>query len=161
MTERQGVPFYTGMRYYVTEKWGFAIWLPSDWYEFQMDKGHKGVIFSPHKDDTDTCLSVEKFTLKISIKDADIPILRKGFHDGVNALPGVEVEKFDESLSTTINFFEARFTYLDNEVRRKRWIRNVYWGNGQLVMIAQGKDTADFDYYEPMFFNTMYTTDIK
>ena len=160
MTERQGVPFYTGMRYYVAEKWGFGIWLPSDWYEFQMDTGYKGVIFSPYKDDTNTCFSIEKFTLKVSVKETDVPILRKGFRDGVNALPGVEVEKFDETITQTVKMFEARFTYLDNGNRRKRWIRNLYWGNGQLVMIAQGKDSADFNYYEPMLFNTMYTIDI-
>ncbi len=161
MTERQGTPLYTGMRNYIAEKLGFKLWLPSDWHEFKMEKGHRGMIFSPYKDDPSTCFMAEKIRLKYSVKEADIPILREGFQNGLKSLPGVEVEKFDESLSPTVNLFDAWFTFLEGEVRRKRWVRNVYWGNGQLILIAQGRDVADYNYWEPMFFNTMYTADIK
>jgi hypothetical protein len=162
MSEGRGTtPVYTGMRNYVAEQLGFKIWVPSDWHEFEMEKGHKGIVFAPYADDFNTCLSAEKIKLKYVIKEADVPVLREGFQNGMKALPGVEIEKFDESLTDPIYLFDARFTFLDGDVRRKRWVRNVYWGNGQLVLIAQGKDVADFDYWEPMFFNAMYTADIK
>ncbi len=161
MTERKGTPVYTGMYNHIAEKLGFKLWLPTDWHQLEMEKGHKGMIFSPYPDDPNTCFSAEKVKLKYSIKEDDVPILREGFRNGLRSLPGVEILKFEESLSPTVNFFDAWFTYLDGDVRRKRWVRNVYWGNGQLILIAQGRDVADYDYWEPMFFNAMYTADIR
>jgi len=75
-------------------------------------------------------------------------------------LPGVEVESQDESLSDSVNFFEARFTFLEGENRRKRWVRNIYWGDGQLILIAQGRTVEDFEYWLPMFYNTITTVQI-
>ncbi len=101
---------------------------------------------------------VEKRRLKYSITPEDIDVLREGFFKGITDLPGAEIEWQDESLSDSINFFEARFTFLEGENRRKRWVRNIYWGDGQLIMIAQGRTPEDFEYWLPMFYNTMVTT---
>ena len=160
MAELQGNPAYTGMTKHIPGNAGYAIWLPSDWHETKMKKGHNGAIFSPYKDDINTCFLAEKHMLKYSVKPDDMPVLREGFLKGINALPGVEIEKTDEFLSEAINFFEARFTYLEGEARRKRWVKNIYWGNGQLLLIAQGKNEEDFKYWESMFFNTMYTVEL-
>jgi hypothetical protein len=158
--ERIGSPVYTGMKFYVDKALGFGLWLPSDWYQFKLKRNHRGVLFSPYENDINTSLLAEKHKLKISVTVDDTNVLREGFQKGIMSLPGVEVESQNESLSKTINFFESRFTYLDGEIRHKRWVRNIYWGNGQLVLIAQGRTVEDFEYWLPMFFNTFMTTQI-
>ena len=150
-------PIYTGMKNHV-DKAGFSMWIPSDWHQYNLAKGHKGVLFSPYADDFNTGIFLEKRKLKVHVEESDLPTLREGFMAGIKALPGVEIEMEDEFLTKTLSFFEVRITYLEGEIRRKRWIRNIYWGKNNYVMIAQGRTPEDFDYWLPMFYNTMMNT---
>ncbi|MBN1876255.1 MAG: hypothetical protein JXA33_18670 [Anaerolineae bacterium] len=163
MTDEQksAGPRYHGMRKYLAPEAGYAIWMPSDWYPREMTQGHQGTLYAPNKDDYTTCFSIEKRLLEYGVRQKDAPILRKGFVDGLESLPGCEIESQDESITPTLIMFEARFTFLEGETRRKRWVRNVYWGKGQLIMIAQGATPEAFEYWLPMFFNTMTTVQIS
>jgi hypothetical protein len=158
--ELLGKPAYVGMKLHHDDKGGYSVWLPSDWFEYKLRRHHRGMLFSPYKDDINTSFMVEKRRLKVKITPEDIDTLREGFQQGIKDLPGVEIESQNESLSDSINFFEARFTFLEGENRRKRWVRNIYWGDGQLILIAQGRTVEDFEYWLPMFFNTMTTTSL-
>jgi hypothetical protein len=158
--ELLGKPAYVGMILHHDDKGGYSVWLPSDWTEYKLRRHHRGMLFSPYKDDINTSFLVEKRRLKIKITPEDIDVLREGFHQGIKDLPGVEIESQNESLSDSINFFEVRFTFLEGENRRKRWVRNIYWGDGQLILIAQGRTVEDFEYWLPMFYNTITTADI-
>lgn len=158
--ELLGRPAYTGMTMHKDDKGGYAVWLPSDWFQFKLRRHHRGMLFSPYQDDINTSFLVEKRKLKVSVTPEDMDILREGFQHGIMELPGVEIESQDEHLSESINFFEARFSFLEGENRRKRWVRNIYWGDGQLIMIAQGRTVEDFDYWLPMFYNTIVTAEI-
>jgi hypothetical protein len=159
MPERTKGPVYTGMKLHPSEG-GFAVWLPSDWHRRDLKRKHLGWLFTPNPEDINTCLLVEKKILKVKVKPEDADVLREGFKQGIMALPGVEVESMDESLTDTIQTFDARFTFLEGEERRKRWVRNIYWGEAQLIMIAQGRNPEDFEYWLPMFYNTIMTTQI-
>jgi hypothetical protein len=156
-TEKQGNPRYTGMFMYIDPDKAFAIWLPTGWTKYEMKKGHHGVIFSPYPDHYDTSFTAEFHRLKFSVTNDDLPLLQESFEEGINALPGVEVEEFIYTPTTAIIALEAKFTFLEGENRRKRWVRNLYWGNGQLVFIAQGATPKEYDYWLPMFYNTMVT----
>ena len=153
-------PSYTGMHKYLDKDAGYALWLPSDWREIPMGEGHNGVIFTPYQDRTDTAFIAEKRTLPYKVTDEDIPILREGFIAGLESLPDVEIESQNEAVTKTLKFFEARFTFMDGDIRRKRWVRAIYWGEGHLVLIAQGATEEEFSYWEGMFYNTMMTTEI-
>jgi hypothetical protein len=153
-------PVYKGMVGHRDVPGGFEVWVPSDWTQTRLKPDHYGMLFSPYKDDFNTSLLIEKHTLKYSVTADDIPMLLEAFKEGMMALPGIEVESTEETLSNTINVFDARFTFLEGDQRRKRWVRNIYWGTGQLVMIAQGRTPEDYDYWLPMFFNSMTTTNI-
>jgi hypothetical protein len=159
MNERSG-PQYSGVTKYVLETDGYALWVASDWHRFKMHKGHRGVIFSPHADDYNTSFSAEKVRLQYKVGKDDLPALREGFSQGLKSLPGVEIESQDETPGQGIVAFNARLTYLEGEVRRKRWIRVIYASNAQLTLIAQGRTVEDFDYWLPMFYNTMMTIEI-
>ena len=157
--EKKG-PVYRGQKAYRDAEGGYIVWVASDWVSIPLNPGHQGMLFAPHADDYNTSLLVEKRKLEYTVKEEDMPMLLESFHAGMKALPGVEVEKTEESFSSTVNVFDARFTFLEGDARRKRWVRNIYWGDGQLIMIAQGKTPEDFDYWLPMFFNSMTTTSI-
>jgi len=148
------------MKLYHDDKGGYGVWMPSDWTEYKLRRHHRGMLFSPYKDDINTSLLVEKRRLKISVTAEDMDVLRDGFQQGIKQLPGAEIESQGENLTDSISFFEARFTFLEEENRRKRWVRNIYWGEGQLIMIAQGRTVDDFDYWLPMFYNVMMTVEI-
>jgi hypothetical protein len=158
--ELLGFPAYTGVHQHGTKKGGFNVWISSDWHETKLKRGHHGYLFSPYPDDINTSILLEKKILPITVTTEDMDILREGFYKDIRALPGVEIESTDESLSETVNFFDARFTFLEGDVRRKRWVRNIYWGEAQLIVIAQGRTPQDFDYWLPMFYNAITTLQV-
>ncbi len=160
MPEERQKPRYTGMFKHVDKEGGYSLWLPTGWRQIDMVDGHHGVIFTPSSDSYDTSFSAEKHVLEYTVREKDAPVLRKGFAAGLAALPGVEVESQQENITPTLKTLEARFTFLEGEARRKRWVRVVYWGKGQLTLIAQGATPEEFDYWLPMFFNTMMTVEI-
>lgn len=157
ITEKTGNPRYTGMFEYIDPDRAFAIWLPTGWTKFEMDRKHHGVIFSPNPDHFDTSFSAEFHRLKYSVSGEDLSILQEGFEAGIKALPGVEILELNYIPTITLITLEAKFTFLEGDIRRKRWVRNIYWGNGQVVFIAQGATVKDYDYWLPMFYNTMVT----
>lgn len=153
-------PWYTGMYAHRDQKGGYTLVVPTDWKKIPMKKGMVGLMFSPYKDDINTCIMTQKHTMKFKIKTSDLILLRDSFEQGIKDLPGVEIEKFDASYSDTINVFDAIFTFMDGDVRRKRWTRNIYWGEAQLVVIAQGRTPEDYEYWLPMFFNSITTLSV-
>lgn len=160
MSERPSRPRYRGIYKHTDAEGGYAIWIPSDWHRYEMTGGHHGAIYTPHAGDYNTSISTEKVKLNYEITDEDVPTLREGFEAGLKSLPGVEIESVDEKLTPTLKLFEAKLTFLEGEARRKRWIRVVYWGNGELILIAQGATPEDFDYWLPMFYNSLMTVEI-
>ena len=160
-TEKQGNPRYTGMFNYIDPEQAFAIWLPTGWTQYEMKKGHHGVIFSPYPDHYDTSFTAEFHRLKFEVSNDDLPVLQEGFEAGIKALPGVEIESFTYTPTSTLITLEAKFTFLEGENRRKRWVRNIYWGDGQVVFIAQGATVKEYDYWLPMFYNTMVTFQVS
>jgi hypothetical protein len=159
MPEQREGPRYYGMFKHV-DRGGYALWLPAGWRTVKMGKGHRGVIFCPYPGDIDTSFSSEKRRLAFKVTEDDLPTLREGFNAGLATLPGVEIESQDEIVTPTLITLEARFTFLEGEARRKRWVRVIYWGRGQLTLTAQGSSPGEFDYWLPMFFNTMMTVEI-
>jgi hypothetical protein len=155
--EKREAPFYTGMIQHIDKRGGYSLWMPTEWRKITLKKGHIGMLFSPYADDINTSLLSEKHKLKYKITVDDLPVLREGFEQGILALPGVEIESQDHSYSETVNVYDARFTFLEGDIRRKRWVRNIYWGEAQLVLIAQGKTPEDFEYWLPMFYNAITT----
>ena len=118
--EKRGNPRYYGMFQYVSPEKTFGIWLPTGWTKFEMTDEHKGVIFSPYPDHYDTSFSAEFHRLKFSTSKDDLPLLQEAFEEGIKALPGVEIESFTYTPTSTLVTLEAKFTFLEGENRRKR-----------------------------------------
>ena len=43
---------------------------------------------------------------------------------------------------------------------RKRWVKSMYWGRSNLVLMAQGATVEEYAYWEGMLFNAMLTYEI-
>jgi hypothetical protein len=158
--EQRPAPVYRGMKKYFRPDGGFAIWLPSDWRQIDMTEDHMGAIFTPYEDHYDTCIAVEKHILPYKVVRGDISTLRKGMEEGLQSLPEIEIEMLKDEVTSTLIFLDTKYSFLENGLRRKRWLRNIYWGEAQLVLLAQGMTVEDYDYWMPMFFNCLMTPEV-
>lgn len=158
-------PLYTGVRTHIHPTAGFRLRIPSGWATLPVAEGHEGVVFGPSAASPETLLLAERIKLPFAVHEADAPQLRQGFAAGLQTLPELALEIQDESVSSTSLLFEARFTFLDNTlpqaaVWRKRWVRTLYAGSNQFLLIAQGSTPEEFDYWLPMFYNIMHTVEL-
>jgi hypothetical protein len=161
MTEERPTPKYTGVHKHQDMEAGYAIWVPSDWHRTDLADGRVGVIYGPYPNDYVTCFYIEKHTLDVPVRPKDFDILQKGFLEGLSQLPEVEVLTHEESIGeAAVVVLDARLTFVEDGVRRMRWSRASYWGNGQLTMVAQGATADEFRYWEPMFYNIMMTMEL-
>jgi len=158
--ENKKGPVYRGMTKYWDKLSGYAVWLPNDWRKIDMVEGRRGWIFTPYPDHFDTCFTSEKITLNYKVKPKDAEILMEGFETGINSLPGVLVEYKNCDVTKKIVILEAKFTFIENGQRRKRWVKNMYWAEANLVLMAQGATEEDYAYWEGMLFNAMMTYEL-
>jgi hypothetical protein len=154
-------PVYTGMTKHWDHEAGYAVWLPSDWRKIDMVEGRRGWIFTPYKNHFDTCFISEKIILEFKAGPEDMDILIEGFEAGINSLPNVEIEYKNYDRGKRVVILEAKFTFEENGQRRKRWVKSAYWGEANLVLIAQGATVEDYAYWEGMLFNAMMTYEIQ
>jgi hypothetical protein len=160
MPAEKNNPRYTGMVKYTSEQDGYALWLPTGWHWFEMGEGRRGMVFSPQPALPAPAFSVEKSILPYKVSKKDLPLLHEGFQKGLAILPDVAIETQDEIVEENILALEARLTYLDQGQTKKRWIRIIYAGEAQLTLIAEGTSVEEFEYWLPMFYNTMMTMTI-
>ena len=159
-TKKRKGPVYTGMVKHWDQKSGYAVWLPSDWRKIDMVEGRNGWVFTPYKDHFDTCFMSEKITLDFKVKAEDIDILVEGFEAGLNSLQDVVIEHKNYETGKMVILMEAKLTFTENGHRRKRWVKSMYWGEANLVLIAQGATEEDYAYWESMLFNSMMTYEL-
>ena len=138
----------------------YSFFRPNDWHEFQWTDGHEGVIFGPDADDPLTVFAVELSDLGMTTTPDDHDDLDAGFMDGIRHLPGSEIDEHETWVQGSIICLAAKYTYLDDGIRRKRWVRAFYQDNRQIVMTAQGATVEAYDYWLPMFYECMMTTKI-
>ncbi len=160
MPQEKSGPRYHGVYKHVFPEAGYSIWIPTGWRRLEMTNGHEGAIFAPYPDRYDTCISIEKVALEHTVRQKDVPVLRKGFVAGINSLPDAQIESQDEAITPTLIMFEAKFTFSEDDVTRKRWLRVIYWGTGQLIAMAQGATPDEYEYWLPMFYNSLMTVEI-
>jgi hypothetical protein len=159
--EKRKPPVYIGMRKYWDHEAGYAVWLSSDWRQIDMVKGRQGWIFTPYKDNYDTCFLSEKKMLKYPVEPKDADTLMQGLLEGINSLPDAVILETKKDTGVKVVLVEAKYTFTENGQRRKRWVKSMYWGNSNLVLVAQGATEEDYAYWEGMLFNAMTTYEIN
>ena len=153
--EKRPAPVFKGQKKYANNEEGFGVWLPDDWHKFDMKDGHIGWIFSPYEDDFNTSFTVEKHKFEYKVTPEDKDLLMEGFFEGINSLPDVEILESRSQAGKKAIVLEAQFTFTEDGQTRKRWIKSMYWGEANLVFIAQGKTIEDLEYWKSMLFISM------
>ena len=95
--------------------------------------------------------------LGTAVTPADLPDLERGFLKGLRSVKGSKLERHERFESPYHIGVEAVQTYLDGDVRRKRWVRLLYRGAVQARLIAQGKTGEEYDRMRIQFAPCMST----
>jgi hypothetical protein len=151
-------PAFTGLVVYRDLTYRFSLFYPEGWHQFELQvEGGHGVAFSPWPDNITTSFSVEARDLGTPVTEADLPELRRGWRAGLRRLPHVTLEHQEDYAIGNLVGLEARYTFRDGEAVRKRWVRLLYQGSTQVRLVAQGATIEAFDYWLPMFTQSMRT----
>ncbi len=154
----KSTPAFKGLTWHRHQYYSFFV--PVDWQRLNWPDDREGVLFVPSEDDPLTVLAVELRDLGLEATPEDLDDLNDGFRSGIQALPEalIEAEKTWHIGDTMC--LDAKYTFADGDVRRKRWVRQFYHQTRQIAFTAQGASIEIYDYWQPMFFEAMMTTKI-
>lgn len=150
-------PTFKGLTQHKDQYLGFSFFRPIDWQRFDWLDDREGVLFGPSPDDDATLFAVAVRDLGLAIGEEDIPDLKEGFLAGIERLPDVEIESEETWQVGPLIGLEARYAFREDDTRRKRWVRVLYQDTRQITLTAQGATVQDFNYWLPMFFESMMT----
>jgi hypothetical protein len=148
-------PVFKGLRWYREQY--FSFFIPIDWPRFSWQDGRQGVLFGPSAEDAHTIFAVDLTDLGFSVSADDLDDLFDGFLTGIQQLPGVEIELSEKRVVGALISLEAKYTFMEDEMTRKRWVRVLYHDTRQIAFTAQGATPEAYDYWLPMFFEAMMT----
>jgi hypothetical protein len=151
-------PAFKGLSWYREQY--FSFFIPIDWQKTNWQDDRQGIIFSPVLEDNHTLFAVEVNDLGTTVTSDDLPHLSKGFLDGIKGLPDRKIESKKEAVTGKMLQLEAKYTFLENEQTRKRWVRVLYHETRQVTITAQGATIEAFDYWLPMFYEAMMTINV-
>jgi len=153
-------PAFTGLQLHNDKKWRFSFWFPHEWHSYPFPKKREGVAYGPFADDPSTSFSVEVTPLDTVVTADDLEPLYEGFIEGLQRLPDMSIEWQDKWAVAALTGLEAKYTFTEQGVTRKRWIRLLYEGKRQFLAVAQGATVKDYAYWEPMLYECMATLKI-
>src|SRR5579884_2410293 len=158
MTDSGRRPTFTGLVVHRDLTYRYSFFVPDGWYRLELEASTgNGVFYAPALDDPLTGFSADARDLQTEITPDDLPILRAGFLSGLRKMPHSIVESHEAEAVGRLITMEARHTYRDGAVTRKRWVRLLYQGSIQVRLVAQGATIERFNYWLPMFFESMRT----
>jgi hypothetical protein len=151
-------PVFKGLRWYREQY--FSFFIPIDWPRFSWQDDRQGVLFGPAADDPHTVFAVDLMDLGFSVAADDLDDLSDGFLTGIQRLPGVEIELSKKQVVGALIALEAKYTFMEDGMTRKRWVRVLYHDTHQIAFTAQGATPDTYDYWLPMFFEAMMTAKV-
>ncbi len=150
-------PAFQGLSLHRDNYLGFSVFRPLDWHRFEWLDGRHGALYGPVPDDNATLFAVAVQDLGTKVTEEDIPDLHMGFITGVGRLPESEIEWQDQWKVGGLIGIEAKYTFREGGERRKRWVRVLYQDTRQITITAQGATPETYDYWLPMFYQSMMT----
>jgi hypothetical protein len=137
---------------------GYSFLVPEGWQRGEV-LGAEGtaVLYTPSVEEAFTSFSAEGRDLGVEVVAGDLADLRRGFLRGLRQLSGARVKLLDATAIGRLVTLEAHQTYRDGDRVRKRWVRLLYQGTVQVRLIAQAASVDEFDYWLPMFYESMRT----
>ena len=161
MPDRPYPPSFTGLLLHREPRLGYSFFVPDGWHRQEIeganDAESMSVMYVPSVDDPLTGFSAEGRDLELEVTPEDFPALQAGFLSGLRKMPGSRLESHEGETIGPLITLEARHTFREGKVIRKRWVRLLYQRALQVRLIAQGSTVEEFDYWLPMFFESMRT----
>lgn len=157
MTKPETLPTFTGLLLHREPTQGYSFFVPNGWHCLKLPDNGKTVLYAPATSDPFTFFSANLTNLEVEVTPDDLPDLRRGFLRGLRSLPGSRVKLLEATAVGQLVNLEAYHAYREDDVARKRWVRLLYLGSRQARLVAQGATRADFDYWLPMFNQSMRT----
>jgi hypothetical protein len=149
MTKRPG-PRFTGVRTHIDPRGRFTFRYPTHWHSFELEEDRDGVMYSPAANNPQTYFAAWVTQLEDSVVAEDFDDLLAGIADGLNSLPGVEIEEQSNDFFGNLLKFERILTFDDNGTRRKRRVWLLYVDIWQIVLTYQGETPEEYDYWISM-----------
>jgi len=158
VVETKAGPVFTGLVAHRDQAFNYSFFLPLGWHRLEIEgAGDNGVFYAPSLDDPLTGFSAEARDLGMEVTADDLPSLRAGFLSGLRKMTRSKIESQEADAIGSLITMEARQTYRDGAVTRKRWVRLLYQGTTQVRLVAQGATVDAFEYWLPMFLESMRT----
>ncbi len=152
------LPAISGLRWHRHQY--FSFFVPDNWYRSNTDGSSTRVIYSPNPEDNATLFAVDLQELGTALVPDDLEVLAEGFFERVARLPDVDILTRKMKASGSIVEMEAKYTFSEAGATRKRWTRVLYQEARQIALNAQGATPEIYDYWLPMFFESMSTARI-
>jgi hypothetical protein len=151
-------PSFTGLLVHREPALGYSFLVPDGWHRSEL-LGAVGpaILYAPSTEETFTSFSVEGRDLGVEVAASDLADLRAGFLRGLRKVPRSRIKLDDAVAIGRLVTLEAHQTYREGNVTRKRWVRLLYQETIQVRLIAQAATIAEFDYWLPMFYESMRT----
>jgi hypothetical protein len=151
-------PSFTGLIVHREPALGYSFLVPEGWERGEV-LGTEGtaVLYAPSVEESFTSFSAEGRDLGVEVVAEDLADLRRGFLRGLRQLPDARVKLLDAAAIGRLVTLEAHQTYREGDLVRKRWVRLLYQGTVQVRLIAQAASVDKFDYWLPMFYESMRT----
>lgn len=158
LTVPPGLPSFTGLRLHRDKALGYSFFVPLDWYALELETATgNGAMYAPAADDPRTSFSAEGRDLGTIVNGVDLAALEAGFLVGIRKLPRSIIESSEAEAIGRLLTMEAHHTFRQGRVTQKRWVRLLYQDAVQVRLVAQGATVEQFDYWLPMFFQSMRT----
>ena len=152
--EVKGPPF-RGLQIHRDLKFRFSLLYPEGWASAEAPEQLGGTLLYPDPDDEGTMVLVQGKQLRVNVQPEDLGELRAGFEDGLRQLPEAVVEHLEAEAIRDLVTMEARHTFVEGELTRKRWSRLLYQGRTQVTVLAQASSPERFEYCLAMFTTVM------
>jgi hypothetical protein len=136
---------------------GFSVLVPDGWQRLALTGSETGCFYAPDAADLLSGLAIEPRDLGTAVRASDLAALRHGLRSGLSSLTDARLETFEADAVAELLTLEARYTFVEDGSRRKRWVRLLYQRSTQLRLVAQAATEEAFAYWEPMFFEAMRT----
>ena len=151
-------PAIKGLTWYREEYYSFFV--PLDWHKLDWSDDREGVVYAPDVDDPQTVFAVYINTFDTLFTPDDLDPLSEGFLESIAQLPDSEIESHHQKIAGKQLEVEAKYSFREDGEIRRRWVRMCYHQTRQIVMTAQGATLEKYDYWLPIFFETMMTARI-
>jgi len=155
---RKKYPALKGLLWHSEQYYSFFI--PNDWYKLAWADDREGVVYAPDPSDPLTVFAVSLKDLRICVTADDLDILAEGFFENIQRMSGSLITAQHQKATGDLLELEAKYTFQEQGETRKRWVRVFFQDSRQIVITAQGAAPEKYDYWLPLFFEAMMTTQI-